>query len=214
MSFGGAFGSAGSNSNANKAAMDDAIHKSREQAKEFLNKETIEEWEKKFENNNNNNATSASKQESRTRHGLLPATFNVVDKEQEERINNYISKNATWRQNFPMLRSFEYWQLRADYYPYIERGDRNSENFFIRGISVHPRLSDYPMCKHVIRDYFICRDENPVLQLFNTCAPLKEQFCACINEVFVKNHERGDKNLMPTAISFFKRRKKNDLRSC
>ncbi|EPY41354.1 hypothetical protein AGDE_02571 [Angomonas deanei] len=62
-------------------------------------------------------------------------------------------------------------------------------------------------CANMIRDYFICRDENPVLQLFNTCAPLKEQFCACINEVFVKNHERGDKKFNANRDQFFQAQK-------
>lgn len=155
------------------------VNASEQSAKEYLDEATVKDWK-------------ASRSEMRARHGLLPAEFQTVDLEHEKRVNDYINAHRTWRKDVYLYRSFEYWRLRAEYYPYIRRSDEK-DNFFLRGISCHPRLSDYPMCKEVIRDYFVCRDKNPVMQIFNMCAPLKEQFCACINEVFVKNHERGDK---------------------
>nr|CCC50428.1 conserved hypothetical protein [Trypanosoma vivax Y486] len=59
------------------------------------------------------------------------------------------------------------------------------------------------MCRRPIQDYFICRDENRAMQILNICAPLKEQFCACINEVFVRNHERGDKKFNAHREEYF-----------
>ena len=113
----------------------------------------------------------------------------------EEKIQKYIEDNATFRSSVPFWRKYEYWQLRADYYPHIKESDK-LDNFFLRGITCHPRLSEYPMCKDVIKDYFTCRENNSILMtLFNVCAPLKEQMSACINVVFVRNHERGDKKM-------------------
>lgn len=169
----------------------EAMERSRAQAKDFLSKDAMAEFKSNLNPSN-----------TRARHGLLPQEFQTADVGHEERINAYISEHRTWRQHVYLLRSYEYWKLRADYYPYIRRSDEK-DNFFLRGISCHPRLSDYPMCKTVIRDYFVCRDRNPVLQVFNACAPLKEQFCACINEVFVKNHERGDQKFNANRDSFF-----------
>jgi hypothetical protein len=168
-----------------------AFEKSRDEAKEYLSKDAFNEFR-----------ATLDPSSTRARHGLLPKDFQTTDDEHERRVNAYIQEHRTWRQNVYLLRSYEYWKLRADYYPYIRRSDEK-DNFFLRGITCHPRLSDYPMCKAVIRDYFVCRDRNPVLQVFNTCAPLKEQFCACINEVFVKNHERGDKKFNANRDEFF-----------
>ncbi|KPA75147.1 putative mitochondrial hypothetical protein [Leptomonas pyrrhocoris] len=168
-----------------------ALDKSPEEVKDYLSKDAFSEFR-----------TTLDPSNTRARHGLLPKDFQTTDNEHERRINDYIHQHSTWRQNVYVLRSYEYWKLRADYYPYIRRSDEK-DNFFLRGITCHPRLSDYPMCKSVIRDYFVCRDRNPVLQIFNTCAPLKEQFCACINEVFVKNHERGDKKFNANREEFF-----------
>jgi hypothetical protein len=97
-----------------------------------------------------------------------------------------------WRQHVPVFRDFEYWRLRAAQYPHIERADQDPE-FFLRGITCHPRLSDFPTCKDVISDYFHCKDSNRFLQMFNICAPIKEQMSACINEVFVRNSHRTSK---------------------
>lgn len=170
---------------------DEVLDAARDKAREYMSKEAIEEYK----------ATSNA-HKTRVRHGLLPADFQTADTAHEERINKFISEHRTWRENVPLLRSYEYWRLRAAYYPYIDRSD-DRDNFFLRGITCHPRLSDYPMCKSVIRDYFVCRDKNPVMQLANVCAPLKEQFCACINEVFVKNHERGDKKFNESREAYF-----------
>ncbi|KAG5482696.1 hypothetical protein CUR178_06733 [Leishmania enriettii] len=169
----------------------DAFTKSREQAKEYLSKDAMSEFRASLDPSN-----------TRARHGLLPKEFQTADQDHERRVNDYIREHRTWRKDIYILRSYEYWKLRADYYPYIRRSDEK-DNFFLRGITCHPRLSDYPMCSAVIRDYFVCRDRNPVLQVFNTCAPLKEQFCACINEVFLKNHERGDKKFNARRDEFF-----------
>ncbi|CAJ1006917.1 putative Cytochrome c oxidase biogenesis protein Cmc1 like [Leishmania naiffi] len=169
----------------------DSFEKLREQAKEYLSKDAMKELK-----------TSLDPSNTRARHGLLPKEFQTADEEHERCVNDYIRKHSTWRKDVYILRSYEYWKLRADYYPYIRRSDEK-DNFFLRGITCHPRLSDYPMCKSVIRDYFVCRDRNPVLQIFNTCAPLKEQFCACINEVFLKNHERGDKKFNAHRDEYF-----------
>ncbi len=98
----------------------------------------------------------------------------------------------TWRQHVPILRTFEYWRLRADQYPHIERSDKDSD-FFLRGTTCHPRLSDFPTCKDIIADYFRCKDENKTLQAFNMCHPIKEQMSACINEVFIRNSHRTSK---------------------
>lgn len=100
----------------------------------------------------------------------------------------------TWRSSVPILRDFEYWRMHADRYPHIEKSDEHTA-FFLRGVTCHPRLSDYPMCKDIISDYFTCRDQHKLLQMFNICAPLKEQMSACVNLVFVKNHERQGKKL-------------------
>jgi hypothetical protein len=100
----------------------------------------------------------------------------------------------TWRSHVPVLRDFEYWRQQAVRYPYIERSDEHRA-LFLRGVTCHPRLSDYPMCKDIISDYFTCRDQHRVMQVFNICSPLKEQMSACINLVFVKNHERQGKKL-------------------
>jgi hypothetical protein len=99
----------------------------------------------------------------------------------------------TWRSSVPFLRHYEYWQLQASRYPHIERSDEYT-HFFLRGVTCHPRLSDYPMCKEIISDYFTCRDSHRLLSIFNVCAPLKEQMSACINEVFCKNHEKLGRN--------------------
>lgn len=173
------------------ATKDEALDVAREKARDYLSKDAMEEYK-----------ANANSSKTRARHGLLPAEFQTVDVAHEERINKFISEHRTWRQNVPLMRSFEYWKLRAAYYPYIARSDER-DNFFLRGITCHPRLSDYPMCKTVIRDYFVCRDKNPVMQVANMCAPLKEQFCACINEVFVKNHERGDKKFNDNRDTYF-----------
>ena len=98
----------------------------------------------------------------------------------------------TWKQHFPILRDLEYWRLRADQYPHIERSDEDT-NFFLRGITCHPRLSEFPTCKDIIQDYFRCRDSHPYLQIMNVCAPMKEQMSSCINEVFIKNSHRVSK---------------------
>eukprot|EP00672_Neobodo_designis_P028402 CAMPEP_0174853572 /NCGR_PEP_ID=MMETSP1114-20130205/28995_1 /TAXON_ID=312471 /ORGANISM="Neobodo designis, Strain CCAP 1951/1" /LENGTH=198 /DNA_ID=CAMNT_0016088227 /DNA_START=119 /DNA_END=715 /DNA_ORIENTATION=+ len=100
----------------------------------------------------------------------------------------------TWRSTVPVLRDFEYWTQQAARYPYNEKSDEHNE-FFLRGVTVHPRLSDYPMCKDIISDYFTCRDQHPLLHLFNICMPLKEQMSSCINLVFVKNHKRAGRKL-------------------
>ncbi|KEG11612.1 hypothetical protein DQ04_02441010 [Trypanosoma grayi] len=164
-----------------------------QKAKEYLSKDAIEELR-----------NFGDKTSTRVRHGLLPRDHHhTVDTAHEEKINAYIAERRTWRQNVYVMRNFEYWRLRAEFYPYIERSDERNEDFFLRGISCHPRLSDYPMCRTVIQDYFICRDKNKVMQLFNMCAPLKEQFCACINEVFVKNHKRGDKKFNAHREEYF-----------
>ena len=100
----------------------------------------------------------------------------------------------TWRATFPVLRDFEYWRAQAQRYPYIEKSDEYNE-FFLRGVTVHPRLSDYPMCKDIISDYFTCRDQHPFLHVMNICMPLKEQMSSCINLVFIKNHKRAGRKL-------------------
>lgn len=180
-------------SNMNANATDAAQRK----AREYLSKDAIEELR------NFGDRTS-----SRVRHGLLPRDYHqTVNTEHEEKVKAYIESRRTWRKDVRLLRDFEYWRLRAEYYPYIERSDQYSDNFFLRGISCHPRLSDYPTCRTVIQDYFICRDKNKVMQLFNMCAPLKEQFCACINEVFVKNHERGDKKFNAQRDEYFEKQR-------
>ena len=118
-----------------------------------------------------------------------------INQAREEKIQKFIEENASFRSSVPVWRKYEYWKLRADYYPHIKESDK-MDNFFLRGITCHPRLSEYPMCKDVIKDYFTCRDNNSIfLTLFNVCAPLKEQMSACINVVFVRNHERGDKKM-------------------
>nr|CCD15788.1 unnamed protein product [Trypanosoma congolense IL3000] len=172
-----------------------------EKVREFLSKDAVEELR-----------NLSDRTESRVRHGLLPRDYlqkehkkdhQTANIAHEEEVNAYISVNRTWRENFFILRDFEYWRLRAEFYPYIRRSDEQNDNFFIRGIACHPRLSDYPMCRKPIQDYFVCRDKNKFLQLFNMCAPMKEQFCACINEVFVKNHERGDKKFNAQRDEYF-----------
>jgi hypothetical protein len=101
---------------------------------------------------------------------------------------------ATWKATFPILRDFEYWRHQASRYPYIRKSDEHNE-FFLRGVTVHPRLSDYPMCKDIISDYFTCREQHPVLHVANICMPLKEQMSSCINLVFIKNHKRAGRKL-------------------
>eukprot|EP00759_Apiculatamorpha_spiralis_P054008 PhF_6_TR6747/c0_g1_i1/m.9749 len=96
----------------------------------------------------------------------------------------------TWRSYVPVLNKFEAVRIQASQYPYVEES-ANVEDFFLRGSSCHPRLSEFPQCKEVIRDYFNCRDENKIYQAMNLCNPLKEQVCACVNMIFVKNQKRS-----------------------
>lgn len=157
-------------------------------AKEFMTKDAIEDFR-----------NETSKQSKREKHGGIGG---AVDTEHERKVNEFISQHRTWREGYPVLRTFEYWRLRADYYPYIRQSDQ-FDDFFLRGITCHPRLSDYPMCKNVIRDYFICRDSNRLYQLANVCSPLKEQMSSCINVVFVKNHKKGDKKFNDKREEYF-----------
>ena len=98
-------------------------------------------------------------------------------------------KEPTWRANVPILRDLEYWRHVAARYPYIRESDAQPDHW-IRGISVHPRLSDFPQCKDVIEDVYRCIEYNPFLRMLNMCAPIKEQMCSCINLVFLKNSFR------------------------
>jgi hypothetical protein len=116
----------------------------------------------------------------------------------------------TWRQNVPVWKAFEYWQLRADQYPHIQRSDEDT-NFFLRGITCHPRLSDFPTCKDVIQDYFRCRDDHPWMQVLNICAPIKEQMSACINEVFVRSSHRVSKKTSATLDNTMDQRRERRL---
>ncbi|EAN76697.1 uncharacterized protein TEOVI_000754100 [Trypanosoma equiperdum] len=188
------------------AGSDEAVQK---KMQEFLSKDAMEELR-----------NIGDRTESRVRHGLLPRDYQQQQHQKdyqtanvthEEEVNSYIQQRRTWRENVFLLRDFEYWRLRAEYYPYVRRGDEQNDNFFIRGIACHPRLSDYPMCRKPIQDYFVCRDKNKILQLFNLCAPMKEQFCACINEVFVKNHERGDKKFNAQRNEYFEEQRNRRL---
>lgn len=135
----------------------------------------------------------------REKHGLAKGK---VDSAHEAKVEEYIRQHRTWRESFPILRTTEYWKLRADFYPYIKQSD-GYDDFFIRGISCHPRLSEYPGCKNVIQDYFHCRDANKILQLINTCVPLREQMASCINVIFVKNHMKGDKKFNENREVYF-----------
>jgi len=156
-------------SHKNASAEEEALTKSRELAREYLSKDAVE-------------TLRNAQHESRERHGLLPPEFKTTDLEHEKKVNEYISEHRSWRQNVYVLRNFEYWRLRADYYPYLRRSDEK-DNFFLRGITCHPRLSEYPMCKAVIRDYFVCRDKNP--QKGNDGAKKMEQVLrASLGQVF------------------------------
>ena len=114
-----------------------------------------------------------------------------TSKEDQARVAQVEAMPKTWRSYLPVFRQAEYWQRRADTFKYIERSDA-MDDFFLRGITVHPRLSEYPQCKDVIRDYFACREESQGLAIFNVCAPMKEQMSACINEVFVKKTKQAN----------------------
>ena len=160
-----------------------------------MSKSSMEEFKKSTLNKNKNEGRSAT---------------GPVDQEHEAKVNEYIAAHRTWRENVPILRAFEYWRLRADYFPYIKQAD-SYDDFFLRGITCHPRLSDYPMCKSIIRDYFVCRDTSRMYQLLNVCAPLKEQMSACINVVFVKNHQRGDKKFNEKREDFFEANREKRL---
>lgn len=158
-------------------------------AKDLFSPEAVEEFRKETSRGN-----------QREKHGL--PMKGSVDAAHEQKVNEYIAENRTWRESVPALRTMEYWRLRADFYPYIKQSD-GYDDFFIRGSSCHPRLSDYPMCKKVIRDYFVCRDSVKLLQMFNCCTPLREQMTACINVVFVKNHQKGDKKFNDNREKYF-----------
>jgi hypothetical protein len=116
----------------------------------------------------------------------------------------------TWRQHVPVLHKFEWWRLRADRFPYIQRRDE-LDDFLFRGLSCHPRLSEYPMCKPVIQEYFKCRDSQPILSLLNVCAPIKEQMTSCINEVFVKNHQKQGRGFREKREEMFERNRERKL---
>lgn len=162
--------------------------------KEYMTPEAVAEFQRE---------TIASKQGQREKHGL--AFKGPHDAAHEAKVAEYIAQNVTWRQSVPALRTLEYWRLRADFYPYIKQSD-SYDDFFIRGVSCHPRLSEYPMCKTVIRDYFVCRDSTGLLQMFNACTPLKEQMAACINCVFIKNHQKGDKKFNDNREQYFEQK--------
>ncbi|CUF96144.1 Hypothetical protein, putative [Bodo saltans] len=157
--------------------------------KDFMTPEAMEEFRKE-----------TNKESQRDKHGNV--VKGKIDSVHEAKVEEYIRQHRTWRESVPIFRTTEYWQLRADYYPYIKQSD-TYDDFFIRGISCHPRLSEYPGCKNVIRDYFQCRDANRVLQLLNTCVPLREQMTACINVVFVKNHMKGDQKFNANRETYF-----------
>lgn len=124
-----------------------------------------------------------------------PFTDEAPSKEEQARLAKIDEMPKTWRSGLPIFRDFEYWRMRADTFPYITRSDA-MDNFFLRGVTVHPRLSDYPMCKDVIRDYFFCREDKKHLVFMNICSPVKEQLSACLNEVFVKRCERANKKAL------------------
>lgn len=157
--------------------------------KDFMTPEAMEEFRKE-----------TNKDAQRSKHGLT--VKGKTDSAHEAKVEEYIRQHRTWYESVPILRSVEYWRLRADYYPYIKQSD-GYDDFFIRGISCHPRLSEYPGCKNVIRDYFYCRDANKFLQLINICVPLREQMASCINVVFVKNHMKGDQKFNANRETYF-----------
>ena len=103
---------------------------------------------------------------------------------------------AQFVRHIPIAGRYDYWQRIADSFPYNKMADSHDE-FLLRGISVHPRLSDYPQCSDVIHEYFRCQDQEKFLQMFNICAPIKEQLTSCLNEIFLKrtkaSNQRGKK---------------------
>jgi hypothetical protein len=149
-----------------------------------------------------------AKQKAGTAGGKLGGASNP---EQEAKINNFISERLTWMSRFPGLRTHEYWRIRAEFYPYVRIADA-SDDFFIRGVTMHPRLSEYPMCNDVIRDYFSCRDSIRLLYFFNTCVPMKEQLSSCINNVFIRNHKRTDEKFNENRPEFFDSRREKKLK--
>ena len=138
-------------------------------------------------------------------------TISPITQEQEAKINSFITSNSTWRSRIPGLRTNEYWRLRAEFYPYNNISDA-SDDFFLRGTTHHPRLSEYPMCNDVIRDYFNCRDSIFFMYLTNTCVPMKEQLSSCINNVFIRNHRRTDAKFNAQRDDFFEERRDKKLK--
>lgn len=141
-----------------------------------------------------------------------PEVMSTAKKRKKQLAESELSPMAepTWRASVPVLASFEHWQHRAQRFPYIRRSDELNETL-LRGVTCQPRLSDYPMCKDVIVDYYQCRDRHPFLAMWNICAPLKEQLSACINEVFVKNHAKMGKKMNDGRDEMFERNREKRM---
>lgn len=116
----------------------------------------------------------------------------------------------TWRAAVPVLREWEYWSHQASRYPYITESVSQNDHY-ITGISVHPRLSDFPQCKDVIDDVFRCMEYNPFLRVTNMCAPIKEQMCACLNMVFLKNSKKKSSKFEAEKFSLADKRREKHL---
>mmetsp|Transcript_7913 Transcript_7913/g.11955 ORF Transcript_7913/g.11955 Transcript_7913/m.11955 type:complete len:148 (-) Transcript_7913:112-555(-) len=101
-----------------------------------------------------------------------------------------------WWYDVPIYGHFQRIKDIASKYDYIKKS-YEQEVFYFRGSSVHPKLSEFPQCKDVIRDYYKCKDLPVVLQMMSVCEPLKEQLSSCINLQFVKRRNKDRKNLVP-----------------
>ena len=108
-----------------------------------------------------------------------------------------IRQFSDWWYQIPIYNSFLKMKDRAAQYDYIKQGNEQ-DIFYFRGSSVHPKLSEFPQCKDIIRDYYRCRDEPLRYQMMNICGPLKRQLSACVNLQFVKKKQKSRLKMMET----------------
>ncbi|KNH04783.1 hypothetical protein XU18_4070 [Perkinsela sp. CCAP 1560/4] len=110
---------------------------------------------------------------------------------------NSNKETPSWWHGLPVYGHFLRIRERAAQYNYVKESYKE-EVFYFRGSSVHPKLSEFPQCKDIIRDYYKCRDHSKFLQMLNICGPLKEQLSSCVNLQFVKRRAKDRQKLKET----------------
>ena len=100
----------------------------------------------------------------------------------------------SWTEKVPIYGRYKTEQRLASKYTYVAQSLQKDE-FYLRGCTMNPRLSEYPQCKDIIRDYWRCRDEHPVLSFLNICYPFKEELSGCLNLEFLRRQEKVRRKL-------------------